>query len=328
MNSNATETAAEQAEEPERAGAGLMSCPVCGKEIEDDSRFCEFCGAALTAPDLAAPEADAETAEHGPDGGEHAEPEAAPEDEAVPEDETIPEDKVAPEDEAAPEDGAPEEDEAGAEELPVLKEEPAAADAAAARVEKSNTVRGAILGLLLVAAAIAAFVIPELFRKQNENAVRLETEQAEEIARLENELAEQKTSFDELAEQLKEQNASLKTESETLGDIADALADALMEQAPGTSVGYASDNFRVSQGTVILRKDETATVRLTAYWPDGGNASVARSSDCASIVALSDSWTEATDLAILGNYPGVCVTTFTNDRDDGVFSMLIIVLDA
>lgn len=102
----------------------------------------------------------------------------------------------------------------------------------------------------------------------------------------------------------------------------------IIRYANGENFGYASRNFWVSTGVIVVSKDDNDyKFTLTTNWSRGGSVELSYSSFAARIEFDEDNWYTSTTLTVVPHYEGVCVVTFSNDIDSDEFKVLIIVTD-
>lgn len=124
---------------------------------------------------------------------------------------------------------------------------------------------------------------------------------------------------------------SLRRENEQLiqdDSKADAY-DAIVRAVRRLSFSSSSSHFFVDKYIICLKKGSDTTISLTANWDDGGTVSANSSNtSVADILFTEDSWYTSTPVEICSRYQsGVATITFSNDVDDVVFSVLVIVTD-
>ena len=95
-------------------------------------------------------------------------------------------------------------------------------------------------------------------------------------------------------------------------------------------LGYSSANFHVNTSVLSMNKGGQDTIKLTAYWPQGGTVLISTSSFSGSKRPISyrfcqNNWSTDVDLELTANNTGIQVLTFTNTVDFQAFDVIVIV---
>lgn len=94
------------------------------------------------------------------------------------------------------------------------------------------------------------------------------------------------------------------------------------------NIGYAANHFKADESVIVVRKNETdRKFTLTAYWGSGGTVSVSYSNYCATVDFDKDSWSRTVSMSVDPYKVGATVVTFSNNKDNYKFKVLIIVTD-
>lgn len=153
----------------------------------------------------------------------------------------------------------------------------------------------------------------------------------EEIASLESTVDEQRKTISNQEKTIDNQKTSLET-LQAAAEHQEADAEnyrQILELLEGADIGYAADNFNSSDSILILNQwDSSAQFTLTANWTDGGTVSMELSDSYVADVDFdSNEWSTSTTMTVYPYSPGVCVATFSNNVDNNVFKVLIIVTE-
>ncbi len=135
---------------------------------------------------------------------------------------------------------------------------------------------------------------------------------------------------DELTETIASQNSTISSQKNKI-DLLDEKSgyyDTISKELSYGNVGYASNNFRVSEGIILVDKNEKSRkFTLTTSWGGGGNISVSYSGYSAKVSFDNDSRNNSTKMTVEPRYEGVTVVKFSNDVNSQTFKMIIIVTD-
>ena len=94
------------------------------------------------------------------------------------------------------------------------------------------------------------------------------------------------------------------------------------------NIGYISNEFRVTKGTVVLSKDDMGKqITLTTDWWDGATISTSYEGTSAELDFDNNSWYEKTTMTIVPHHEGVTIVTFSNDLNSESFKVLLIVTE-
>lgn len=104
--------------------------------------------------------------------------------------------------------------------------------------------------------------------------------------------------------------------------------DTICRELSYGNVGYASNNFRVSEGVILIDKDEKdRKFTLTTSWSGSGKVSVSYSGYSAKVSFDNESWNNSTKMTVEPKMAGITVVKFSNDVNSQTFKMIIIVKD-
>ena len=135
---------------------------------------------------------------------------------------------------------------------------------------------------------------------------------------------------DELTETITSQNSTISSQKNKI-DLLDEKSgyyDTICKELSYGNVGYASNNFRVSEGIILVdKKEKSRKFTLTTSWGGGGNISVSYSGYSAKVSFDNDSWNNSTKMTVEPRCEGVTVVKFSNDVNSQTFKMIIIVTD-
>lgn len=94
-------------------------------------------------------------------------------------------------------------------------------------------------------------------------------------------------------------------------------------------VGYASENFHLNTGVVVLSSNDAPhRITLTAHWDKGGTVRYSNTNMPVAYVSIdNDEWYTSTPVTISPLSKGVNIVTFSNSADSDTFKLLIIVTD-
>lgn len=126
--------------------------------------------------------------------------------------------------------------------------------------------------------------------------------------------------------------SKVESENKTLQEQADrgkSFLSKLMIAIAFGSYGSNSSHFNVDSYVVLVNKNGTQRISMTAYWNYRGTVTAKSSApEIATATFDQDSWTNSTTLTIHGwDEPGVARIHFSNDMDKIEFDVLVIVLD-
>ena len=104
--------------------------------------------------------------------------------------------------------------------------------------------------------------------------------------------------------------------------------ETILNELSGYNIGFAANHFSANRGAIVLSMSgKPKQFYLTANWPEGGSVFMDLSSYAADVSFDNDSWDTGTTMTVTPYEPGVCVATFSNNIDDNVFKVLIIVTE-
>ena len=126
--------------------------------------------------------------------------------------------------------------------------------------------------------------------------------------------------------------SKVESENKTLQEQADRGKSFLtkLKTAIGSGTyGSNSSHFNVDSYVVLVNKNGTKRISMTAFWNYRGTVSVKSSApQVATATFDQDSWSNSTTMTIRGwDEPGVARIHFSNDMDKIEFYVLVIVLD-
>lgn len=118
---------------------------------------------------------------------------------------------------------------------------------------------------------------------------------------------------------LKKDNTKLQKKANYFDDICESLTS--------STLGYAASNFKASESVIVVNAGTTdRKFTLTANWPNGGSVSTFSSDYGVAYVDFDlNSWNTSTKMTVVPVGVGVAEITFTNDVDNNIFSVVIIV---
>lgn len=267
-----------------------MKCIHCGQPLPEDSKFCQYCGEKISL------EAAAVTAE-----------------------------KIAVD--------------IAAKEQPVSVDEPQekqntepqtsiSVSEQTHRAEKKSRRKASVvipwILFLLAAICLGALLLHTVQIQNQTEAQQLKLEELQaQISELENTVANQKSV-------IADQTAKISTQIEEharekkKADMFDLLCSGLKSG----KIGTGSEDFKVSDGVVILSKGASKKIDLVTSWDeDGGTIDFYTTNDCCTIDFTEDSWYDSTKLSIKGNSAGVTIATFFNTANSDTFKVVIIVTE-
>ena len=94
----------------------------------------------------------------------------------------------------------------------------------------------------------------------------------------------------------------------------------------GSNSGYSSENFKVDRNIILVKKNQTEKLNLTAYWYPNGNVKMSYSPNGIASVSFDNaSWETTTPITVKGLKEGITKVTFENDQDSSRFNILVIV---
>ena len=307
-----------------------MHCFHCGRQIEEGSGFCPYCGTRqmqTVTPPPAAPV-----------------PPAPPVTYAPPAPQAIPEEPVLIPEEPAMIPEVPEFTEELPTPVPEMTGMPLPEPPAPKKAKKRFPVVAFILGLLLAAAvALSVYLYMEnqalieeaAYAREQYMSLKAENEaiqeecdrRADTIEDLEKKLDKQKKNNEDLQKPAKSKDATISQQKKEL-EAAGKLQSALVKAAKANSFGYASDTFRTNSAVYVVKKSNTGSkLTLWASWPNGGLVDVEYDGDAAWLNFDQDTWKASTTITIKPQKTGYTVVTFSNNVDSKTFSILIIVTD-
>lgn len=124
---------------------------------------------------------------------------------------------------------------------------------------------------------------------------------------------------EELIAEQEEQIGDMKTKSENY-DIICSLNN--------VNIGYISNEFRVTKGTVVLSKEDMGKqITLTTDWLDGATISTSYEGTSATLEFDNNTWYEKTTMTIVPHHEGITLVTFTNNLNSESFKVLLIVTE-
>ena len=295
-----------------------MNCPNCGNTIAGTNTFCAYCGTKLdpVKEEPAAEEAVVKELEEFDLSS------------AVP---------MASEEESPAEEAPVEEvpvEEAPEEEVPAKKSKKEKAPKEKKQTSKGLLAAVIVLAVLFAAAAAAGVYLylqnteaAEALTARDVTIAQLETDAAD----LEGKLTDANAVLDELAAELtaQEDAAALLEEQLTAAAPKAEAYDLLCAELPAGSFGTGSENFKVDQGIVVVALDETEkTITLTANWEEESIIDVAYSSQAAGLMFPAEEWVTTATLTVVPQEVGLTVATFTNDKNEETFKVLLLVTEA
>ena len=102
--------------------------------------------------------------------------------------------------------------------------------------------------------------------------------------------------------------------------------DTICRELSYGNLGYASNNFRVSESVILVDKNEKdRKFTLTTSWSGSGKVSVSYSGYSAKVSFDNESWNNSTKMTVEPKMEGITVVKFSNDVNSQTFKMIIIV---
>lgn len=195
------------------------------------------------------------------------------------------------------------------------------------------TVAIVILSVLLALAVAVGAILYHTGRTLKENLIdhsQTVAEKEEEIEALEGSNYEQQDAMQMLQNANLEQSQQIKAQEETIAALEKKSDEynRLCQLLASGNVGYSSDNFRVSEGVIVVRKNEmNRQFVLTAYWDPDRRVVIEGDEDIASLDFEVYSWAKDVTMTIRPHKEGVAVFTYSNNGDSKTFKQIIIVTE-
>lgn len=150
-------------------------------------------------------------------------------------------------------------------------------------------------------------------------------------------LAVQASELEALEQEVSDLNTTVANQKSTILSQADQVSlfkeraeyfDFLCQELSTGNIRYASDNFRASEGVIVVSlHDNNRKFTLTAHWSGGGTVSTSYSGLGATVSFDNDSWSSSTQMTVKPWRAGVTAVTFSNDVNSQTFKVIIIVTD-
>lgn len=284
-----------------------MYCIKCGKQLEDGTKFCIFCGSKQEDPaPVYAPAAAPE--ENVPSAPVYEAPaESAP---------------------SAPVYEAPKESEPfspvyEAPKAPVFENVPPKFDSAppvseppAKKKGKGSLVLCIVLGVLVLALlALNAFQFFVVSANSNADLAASENELAavkDELADLEEDFADLEDDYDELMD--------------SAGNAAEIFAQ-ICDYGDGNVIGFGSDEFYAHRSVIVMSAGQEEYFTITCAYSGTVTAELSIDGDDVIDANFSGSWSgDETDVNVEALDAGAALITFTNDISNDTFAVLVIVV--
>ena len=172
-----------------------------------------------------------------------------------------------------------------------------------------------LVALVTVSLAVALYQVCDL-RSQN-------AEQLTQITALQGKINELEATVEKHNKTISSQTktiSNLKPKADTYDNICAALKSG--------NIGAASNQFKVSESIIVVRKNENnRKFTLTTNWSGDGTVSVSYSSNAARVEFDKDTWYSSTTMTVKPRSVGATVVTFSTTAKPEPFKMLIIVVD-
>lgn len=273
-----------------------MRCNHCGQPLPEDSKFCQYCGEKISLEAAQSSEAAAVTAEK-------MTVDIAAEEKPVAVNETQ-------------------------EKLNTEPQKPISISSQKNRTEKKGRSKASAVipwVLFLLTAICTGLLLIHAVQIQKQTEVQqLKIEELQtQISELENTVESQKSVIEDQTAKISKQTEE-HAEEKKKADMFDLLCSGLRSG----KIGTGSEEFKVSDGVVILSKGTSKKIDLITAWGEGGGTiDFYITNDCCTIDFTEDSWYDSTKLFIKGNSVGVSIATFFNTANSDTFKVVIIVTE-
>lgn len=145
------------------------------------------------------------------------------------------------------------------------------------------------------------------------------------------EIASQKSVIDSQSSEIKKLKSQADRDANTIAaqKIKVATLDSIIRAVRNSKLSSTSSHFNVDRYIICMRKNSTASLKLTANWSHGGTVSTSSSNtSVARALFAEDNWYTSTTLTIQSGFiEGVSIITFSNNVDNITFDVLVIVTD-
>ena len=187
----------------------------------------------------------------------------------------------------------------------------------------------------VIAVALAGLNLIQYIRNQNTSA-RL-TEYVQALSERDSIIEDRNNQISDLESDISKKDITISKDKTKINSLEKDVGtykskagyyDAIIGAANSGNLGYGAYNFQTDESVIVLKKNQSATITLTAYWSSGGYVYINYTPSTypsASISFDNNSWTTSTTLTITPNYEGVTKATFSNDVDYNTFNIIIIV---
>lgn len=134
--------------------------------------------------------------------------------------------------------------------------------------------------------------------------------------------------IENLTDKVESQTSTISSQKSRI-DILDKKSsyyDTICRELSYGNLGYASNNFRVSESVILVDKNEKdRKFTLTTSWSGSGKVSVSYSGYSAKVSFDNESWNNSTKMTVEPKMEGITVVKFSNDVNSQTFKMIIIV---
>lgn len=150
-------------------------------------------------------------------------------------------------------------------------------------------------------------------------------------------LADQTSELEALEQEVSDLNTTVANQKSTILSQTDQVSlfkeraeyfDFLCQELSTGNIGYASEEFRASEGVIVVSlHDNNRKFTLNTLWSGGGTVSTSYSGLGATVSFDNDTWSSSTQMTVEPWRAGVTAVTFSNDANFQSFKVIIIVTD-
>jgi len=265
-----------------------MRCIHCGNPLPKDSKFCQYCGEKLSLTKEQSSEA-AETA-------------------------VITEEKEAVSVRSH-------------EDLNTEPKKPTSLSEQKHRSEKrSRRKASAVIPwvLFLLTAICFGVLLIHTFNIQNQSKQQVDT-----ITNLQLQIDELESTVEKQLSAIESQTANFQAERTEFSAARKKaeMFDLLCMDLRSGNIGWGSEDFRVSEGIILLSKGTTKYIDLFTQGESPQTVNFYTINDCCTVDIKANSWINSTKVSITGHSVGVNVALFSNTANSDTFKVLIIVTE-